>query len=85
MPTADQLYQQIKQYEAIFPIPAPFVTLNVGTFDASAGTWKGLTKRVTTDPEPIEHGPHQHPTNPPPPGSRRYAPGVARDKELTPR
>jgi hypothetical protein len=64
--TSDQLYKLIKQYEGIIPVPAPFVTVNVGTFDAVAGTWTGLTTEVTKDPEPIEHLPNQHPTNPKP-------------------
>jgi hypothetical protein len=64
--TADQLYALIKQYEGVLPIPVPYVTINVGTFDAVAGTWTGLTTTVTKDPEPVEHLPNQHPKNPPP-------------------
>lgn len=61
-----ELYQTIKQDEALIPIPAPYVTINVGTFDAGTGTWTGLTTRVMTDPEPVEHEPGQRPTNPAP-------------------
>jgi hypothetical protein len=64
--TADSLYQLIKQFESTFPIPAPYVTVNVGTFDAATGTFQGLMTEVSTDPEPIEHGPHDQPRNPPP-------------------
>lgn len=51
--TPAQLYQLIKEYEAEIPVPAPFVTVNVGTFDAAAGTFTGLTTQVITDPEPL--------------------------------
>lgn len=64
--TADDIYHLIKQWESTFPLPAPYVTVDVGTFDAAAGTFQGLTTKVTTDPEPIEHGPHDTPRNPPP-------------------
>jgi hypothetical protein len=64
--TPDQLFQLIKQSEGVIPIPAPFVTLNVGTFDAGSGAWTGLATRVVTDPEPVEHQPNQHPTSPAP-------------------
>lgn len=64
--TPDQLYDLIKQTEGIVPIPAPYVTINVGTLDAVTGKWSGLTTTSTTDPEPVEHGPNQHPTNPAP-------------------
>ena len=64
--TADSLYQLIKQFESTFPLPAPYVTVDVGTFDAAAGTFQGLTTTVEKDPEPIEHGPNQHPVNPAP-------------------
>ncbi len=63
--TAGQLFQLIKSAEAKIPIPAPFVTVDVGTFDAAAGTFTGLKTQVTTDPEPVEHESGQHPTNPP--------------------
>lgn len=64
--TPDSVYQLIKSYESQFPIPAPYVTTNVGTFDAAAGTFSGLTTTVETDPEPVAHGPNDHPRNPPP-------------------
>ena len=54
--TPEQLYQLIKEYEAEIPIPAPFVTVQVGTFDAAAGTFTGLTTEVIVGdkPEPGE-------------------------------
>jgi phage baseplate assembly protein gpV len=64
--TPDQLYQQITQFQGIIPIPSPFVTINVGTFDAVTAKWTGLTTTVATDPEPMQHEPDQHPTNPAP-------------------
>ena len=64
--TSDQLYQTLKQYEELLPIPTQFATINVGAFDASLGVWKGLTTTVVEDPEPIEHTSNQHPTNPAP-------------------
>ena len=64
--TPEQLYQLIKEYEAEIPIPAPFVTVDVGTFDAATGTFTGLTTRVITNPEPLEHEPGQTPINPAP-------------------
>jgi len=64
--TADQLYQMIKEWEGTFPLPAPYVTVDVGTFDAATGAFQGLKTEVETDPEPIEHGAHDHPKNPPP-------------------
>jgi hypothetical protein len=64
--TPDSLYASIKQWESTFPLPAPYVTVDVGTLDAATGTFTGLSTKVVTDPEPIEHGPHDHPTNPPP-------------------
>ena len=67
--TPEQLYQLIKEYEAEIPIPAPFVTVDVGTFDAAAGTFTGLTTQVIMNPEPLEHEPGQTPINPAP-GSR---------------
>src|SRR6185312_10096899 len=54
--TADQLYQMIKEWEGTFPLPAPYVTVDVGTFDAATGAFQGLKTEVETDPEPIEHG-----------------------------
>ena len=64
--SADTIYQLIKSYEGQFPVPAPFVTINVGTFDASTGAFNGLTTAVEKDPEPVEHTRGQRPTNPPP-------------------
>jgi hypothetical protein len=61
-----QLYQLIKEYEAEIPIPAPFVTVEVGTFDAAAGGFSGLRTQVITNPEPLEHEPGQQPINPAP-------------------
>ena len=57
--TPEQLYQLIKEYEAEIPIPAPFVTVQVGTFDAAAGTFTGLTTEVIVGdrPEPGDHLP----------------------------
>jgi hypothetical protein len=54
--TPEALYQLIKEYEAEIPIPAPFVTVQVGTFDAAAGTFTGLTTEVIVGdrPEPGE-------------------------------
>jgi hypothetical protein len=60
--TAVDLYNLIKSYEDQFPLPAPYVTVNVGTFDVTTGTFSGLTSRTTTDPEPIQHEPNQKPT-----------------------
>jgi len=62
----DSLFQLIKQFEAQVPIPAPYVTLNVGTLNAGTGAWSGLTTRVITDPEPVPHEPGQHPGGGPP-------------------
>lgn len=64
--TPEQLYAAIKQWEGTFPLPAPYVTVEVGTFDAAAGTFAGLHTTVEFDPEPIEHQPGQHPANPAP-------------------
>jgi len=64
--TADSLYQLIKQFENKFPLPAPYVTVDVGTLDAATGAFHGLTTTVRTDPDEIQHGPNQRPTNPEP-------------------
>jgi hypothetical protein len=64
--TPVQLFQQIKQWEDQIPIPAPFVTIEMGTFDGAAGRFAGLTTQVTTSAEQVEHEPGQHPTNPAP-------------------
>ena len=57
--TPAQLYQLIKEYEAEIPIPASFVTVQVGTFDAATGTFTGLTTEVIVGdrPEPGDHLP----------------------------
>jgi hypothetical protein len=64
--TADQVYYLIKQEEAQFAVPAPYVTIDVGTLDAATGTFTGLRTTTEHDPEPVEHLPGQHPANPPP-------------------
>jgi hypothetical protein len=64
--TADQVYALIKQEEAQFAVPAPYVTIDVGTLDAATGSFTGLRTTSERDPEPLPHGPHQHPVNPPP-------------------
>ena len=61
--TPEQLYQLIKEVEAEIPVPAPFVTVEVGTFDAAAGKFTGLTTQVIAGIGPIEGE-----TNIPPPG-----------------
>lgn len=60
------LYTQIKNLESVFQMPADYVTIDVGTFDAAAGTFAGLVTHVIYDPEPIEHRPGQQPVNPQP-------------------
>lgn len=64
--TADQVYDLIKQEEAQFMVPAPYVTIDVGTLDAATGSFTGLRTTSERDPEPLPHGPNQHPVNPPP-------------------
>src|SRR4051794_26733413 len=64
--TADQVYDLIKQEEALFTVPAPYFTIDVGTLDLSTGVFSGLRTSSERDPEPLEHGPGQHPVNPPP-------------------
>ena len=64
--TADQVYDLIKQEEAQFTVPAPYVTIDVGTLDAATGSFTGLRTTSERDPEPLEHGPNQHPVNPAP-------------------
>lgn len=63
--TPDQLYQLVKNVEHVFAVPAPYKTITVGTFDDGTGKFTGLTTRVETDPEPVAHGPHDQPVNPP--------------------
>lgn len=64
--TADSVYELIKSFEGEFPITAPYISIDVGTFDPATGTFTGLSTEVTFDPEPVPHGPHDHPHNPPP-------------------
>jgi hypothetical protein len=64
--TADQVYDLIKQEEAQFTVPAPYVTIDVGTLDVATGTFTGLRSTSERDPEPLPHQPGQHPVNPPP-------------------
>jgi hypothetical protein len=54
--TPGQLYQLMKEVEAEIPVPAPYVTVQVGTFDAATGTFTGLTTEVIVGdkPEPGE-------------------------------
>jgi hypothetical protein len=66
MSTYLELYNQIKSLESVFKVPANYVTVDVGTFDASTGSFTGLTTETETDPEPIEHRPGDRPRNPPP-------------------
>jgi hypothetical protein len=63
--TPQDIYQLIKSYEGQFTPPAPYVTINVGTLDVDSGAFNGLTTERSTDPEPIEHGPHDTPHSPP--------------------
>jgi hypothetical protein len=64
--TADQVYDLIKQDEAQFAVPAPYVTIDVGTLDVATGSFTGLRTTSERDPEPVEHQAGQHPVNPPP-------------------
>ena len=64
--STDEVYALIKQLEPEFSPPAPYVTVDVGTLDAATGVFQGLTTTVEQDPEPIEHGPKDHPHNPAP-------------------
>ena len=64
--TADQVFDLIKQEEAQFTVPAPYVTIDVGTLDVATGSFTGLRTTSERDPEPIEHLPGQHPVNPAP-------------------
>lgn len=60
------VFKQIKSLESVITLPIDYVTVDVGTFDAATGTFQGLTTKIETDPEPIEHGAGQHPMNPKP-------------------
>lgn len=64
--TADTVYEIIKSFENQFTPPGPYATIDVGTLDVDTGTFTGLKSKSVTDPEPIAHGPHDHPRNPPP-------------------
>lgn len=41
--SVDEVYQQIKNLEDVFPIPVPIETIKVGVFDASTGEFTGKT------------------------------------------
>ncbi len=43
--TADSVYELIKSHESQFLVPAPYATVNVGIFDAAAGTFSGRQRR----------------------------------------
>jgi len=60
------VFQRIKSLESAFPLPIDYFTIDMGTFDAATGAFAGRITHSRTDPEPIEHGPHQHPSNPKP-------------------
>lgn len=60
------LYKKIKSIEPTFQVPANYVTIDVGTFDAITGVFTGLITDVEYDPEPIVHRPGDHPNNPKP-------------------
>jgi hypothetical protein len=62
--TPDDLYNLIKNSESQIPFPAPYFTVDVGAFDASTGSFSGKTTTVRHDPEPVPHGPNQHPVQP---------------------
>jgi hypothetical protein len=66
MSTYMDLYSQIKGLEPVFRVPANYETIDVGTFDAASGVFSGLKTSVFTDPEPVQHGPGQHPHVPAP-------------------
>lgn len=64
--TPDSIYQLLKSYEGQFQPPVPYFTINVGTLDVDTGVFTGFKTTSETDPEPIEHGPHDKPKNPAP-------------------
>ena len=83
---AAALYNLIKSNESKFPIPAPYFTVNVGTFNAAAGTFSGLTTTVDFNPEPLPHSPNQKPIIPAPKyvGARWVSVGInAKFQETT--
>ena len=59
--TSNQLFQLFKQYEGVVPIPVPYVSIDVGSFDAGTGVFTGLTTKVITIKDPGED------RGPPPP------------------
>ena len=75
------VFKQIKSLESVFKLPIDYLTVDVGTFDAATGTFRGLTTEIETDPEPIEHGPGQHPVNPKPHFSRQSWISITIDKK----
>lgn len=66
MTTYLDVYQQMKSLEGVFQVPAPTITVPVGTLDAATGVFTGKTTITVSDPEPIEHRPGQRPVNPAP-------------------
>lgn len=64
--SADDVYQAVKAAESTFPLPAPYFTVDVGTFNVATGVFNGLNTDTEVDQEPVEHGPGQHPRNPAP-------------------
>src|SRR5438132_363133 len=50
----NQVYNDLKQVETIFPIPAFPATIDMGTFDAQTGGFDGLTtETVPGGPKPV--------------------------------
>ena len=41
--SAPDMYQKVKEVEAIFPIPRPLVDLDIGSFDGSTGNFRART------------------------------------------
>jgi hypothetical protein len=64
--TPESIYQLLKSYEGKFTPPAPYFSITVGTLDVDTGAFAGLVTTSVTDPEPVEHGPHDTPHSPPP-------------------
>jgi hypothetical protein len=61
-----QIYQQIKNLEGNFPLPTPKESVNVGSFDATTGTFTGKVSRIVNSP-PDDTGGNK-------PGERLVAP-----------
>jgi hypothetical protein len=59
--TSNQLFQLFKQYEGVLPLPVPYATIDVGSFNAATGAWTGMTTKVITITNPGED------RGPPPP------------------